>query len=375
MTAVSFDVIVYGRWLSNVSFSIPLVALFFFSLIKLVKTKNPKYWLAIGIFGGLLSQFELLHLLYAFITIIIAIKIFSLPIKNRYFLFGLGLAIIINANFILFDARHQFLLTNAVLHYLTSQSLSVDPLKVIYTYIDGLTLNMVATLFPSNGMLLFLFITAMLMFYFKKKTKKMSIEFKLILLMIFFSFPYIFLLKYGSLEHFYAGTAIGWIVGFNFLVSNTEKSLTKYGVVLAYCLIVVGNISYTNKSLPNNSHVFYHAVQQNYMYKDQLATLDYVFSHGGNGFTIESYNIPNFHQHAWQYLYDWYGKQKYPKQYANNATPGEKETVFMIIEPGAEGKIFIQWLATYHKVTTPVRKQTIGGIEIQQRKRLITDQQ
>ncbi len=369
MAAISFDIIIYGRWLSNVSFSIPLVALFFYSLTKLVKTKNANYWLLVALTGGLLSHFELLHILYALAIVLVAIPLFLLPVKNRQFFMGIGLFILTNASFIVFDLRHDFLVAKSIVHYITAQSLSGDPLGLLYQYIQFLVINMTSSIFPANGILIFLFVSALVFLYMRGKKENFQ-SFQLILLLIFFSFPYVFLLKYGLLNHFFAGTAIGWILLFNFLMSKSEKHFSKYALFGIYGLLIISNVMFVVRHLTDRTNIFYHAVQQNYIYKDQLATMDYIFSHADTGFTIESFNIPYYHQQAWQYLYDWYGKKNYPAQYARNASSEGNAKVYIIIEPGTQGKVLTYWLnKNFSQNTILLNTVKIGEITVEERQK------
>lgn len=369
MTAISFDIIVYGQWLSNVSLSIPLLAIFFFFFVRLVKTKNINYWIPVGLFGGILSQFEILHLLYALFVIIVSIRLFRLPIKNKQFIIGFVLLLLDNITFLLFDLRHDFLVTKGLLSYVTSQALSVDPLYVAYIYIDGFIKTLILGVYPSNGMLLFLFAIIIGYIFYKTRVGKRTDMEKLLFLLLFFTFPYIFLLRYDPLEHYFAGTTIIAIIGLNYVFSRIEKVVPLYAIVIIYCVIAFSSISFVQRSLNAGTNIFYHGVQQGYIYKDQLLTLDYMFTHAPQGFDYDTFTIPYYEPQAWQYLYMWYGQKQYPGVYVENQQSTTKDIVYLVIEPATQGKYLNSWLQGYDKKTTLLKTVTIGTIQLQVRQK------
>lgn len=366
LACVSFDIIIYGRWLSNVSFSIPLVALFFYFFTLLVKTKNPKYWIFVGLSAGVLSHFELLHILYAFIVIVVATLFFRLPIKNKQFFIGIGLFILTNISFILFEMRHNFLMTNTILNFLSADSTGGNPLLRLPGYIEGLLKNLNSTLSPFNTVFMLVTLLGLCIAYLVKKPKK-DYTLYLILMMVFFSFPFIFLFKGNPLDQFYAGTSIGWILLFTYLLSKTEKTITKYTVFVLAGVVILGNIIYTHTNLLTKTDVFYQSVQPQYIYQDQLATLDLIFARPSNGFTIDAFTVPYFNNQAWLYLYDWYGSTAYVNKYERNQNIEKKEKVFVVVEPGSEGVFLDNWLLDFEKSSTLLNKETRGSLTIYER--------
>ena len=122
---VSFDAIAYARWLSNPPLSIPFVAFAMYFLVDFLKgRKKSLIWFSI--FIGLLNQAEFLNILfYTFILLGIIIVFFDRfrKVSPVFLLLNGGIILFLSiGTFILFDLRHQFLITHSILHLLAGQA-------------------------------------------------------------------------------------------------------------------------------------------------------------------------------------------------------------------------------------------------------------
>lgn len=110
-------------------FTIPL---FFFFFIRYLQTQKAKYLIAHVFTLGLIIQFEMaigipftiLSFLYLFVRIIRS--------ENKKHLLFFFVLLIPLSNYLIFDLRHEFLLTNSVLRYISPQS--GDSTKYNYLY-------------------------------------------------------------------------------------------------------------------------------------------------------------------------------------------------------------------------------------------------
>ncbi|MBI3984991.1 MAG: glycosyltransferase family 39 protein [Candidatus Levybacteria bacterium] len=118
-------------------FTIPI---FFFTFIRYLQTGKPKYLIAHVFTLGLVIQFEMaigipltiLSFLYLFIRIIKS--------TNKRHLLSFFVLLIPLSNYILFDLRHDFLLTNAVFRYISPQSGDSVTYNYLYMLYDRIRL-------------------------------------------------------------------------------------------------------------------------------------------------------------------------------------------------------------------------------------------
>lgn len=125
-------------------FTIPL---FFFTFIRYLQTQKARYLIAHVITLGVIIQFEMaigipftiLSFLYLFIKIIKS--------QNKRHLLLFFVILIPLSSFILFDLRHEFLLTNSVLRYISPQSGDSTKYNFLYMFSDRLKLMISQTEF------------------------------------------------------------------------------------------------------------------------------------------------------------------------------------------------------------------------------------
>ncbi len=377
LTSVSFNIIVYGRWISNVSPSIFFVAIFAYCLLMLLKSTNSKWFIPTLFFAGILSHFELLNLPYAIVLTFFAVLIKKISIKNAHFLIGIVLFVFALSPFIIFDLRHSFLLTKGLLNYITStHNLSLLPfVSKIKLYFDGLTQEITTTLFPASGGIIIAFVFLFILYFWdyfqQKKHGPLVTEF--LLVSMFWTLPYIFLITTYPLQQFYVGTSIFVILLFCKLLENleqTQKFINKKAIILLMLFISLFNVIYIYDSLKTRANLFHNTGQKNLIYKDQMATLDYMFLHSKVPFSYDAFTIPYFHKEAWDYLYTWYGNKKYRKVYETNNQQPSKKLLYLIVEPETSSLWLDKWLTDYDKTTSLVKTEKIGYIILQVRKKL-----
>jgi hypothetical protein len=82
------------------------------------------------------------------------------------------------------------------------------------------------------------------------------------------------------------------------------------GIILT--VIVLTNLFSWWKNIPTNREIFFQSTQPDLRYSDELATIDDIYkSTNKEQFSFQSYTIPYWTQQAWQYLFWFYGRQKY----------------------------------------------------------------
>jgi 4-amino-4-deoxy-L-arabinose transferase-like glycosyltransferase len=99
-----------------------LIPINFYLFIKYLEKYQIKYLIAYVLISGLIIQFELAIGIPFFILSVFYLLIALIRSKHKKHLFALLLVVIPLLNYIVFDLRHQFLLTNSVLRYLSPES-------------------------------------------------------------------------------------------------------------------------------------------------------------------------------------------------------------------------------------------------------------
>lgn len=329
----SYEYILYSRWLSNVSPSVPFIVLAFYTLWQYSKSKKNIYFVLSIFFSIFASLFEVL-LLVQFLFVYILLFIFRV-IRFPSFK-SLALAILVGvilfSPLILFDFRNQHITFNSLTAFLFSHSSGnfrtsyVDLLKIFFVQSSFVFER--AILNTNNiflkGMLALVMIFGLLTAYLKdRKIALFLTAWSLMALPIFLISP-------GN-SHYYFAAALGWI----FVLTLTIKILLNYTKLRLLGILILGllGFSFFNSlsKLHFNKDVFYVTIQDDLNFKDQRAILDYIHQDSkNNSYRFESFTIPSLHPEGWQYLHDYY----YPNDKSVNA-----KIVYLTIE----SKVYPVW--------------------------------
>lgn len=109
-----------------------LIPINFYLFIKYFEKFQLKYLILYVLISGLIIQFELAIGIPFFILSVIYLIFKLIKSKHKKHIFALFLIVIPLFNYIAFDLRHEFLLTNSLIRYLSPES--GDPVKYNYLY-------------------------------------------------------------------------------------------------------------------------------------------------------------------------------------------------------------------------------------------------
>jgi len=307
----SYGAIVDSRWLSNPPMTIPLSALLYFFLIKFIKGKKY-YLIPAGITYALLGQVEFLnYFFFAFVTFFSLVIYKGRVLKNKFvalisFIFAVFFSWI---NFLLFDLRHDFLITKSLTGLLKGSSgyyISLKESLVSSTKLFIDTFSLYSGI-PSLLVMVILPIIFLSLVYMSFKNKKYG----LILIWLFIPLFLLILLKHQVLRHFYILITIPAILSLSFLISSIRKKSLFLSLIIIL-LIIVRNLTLLESNLPHNRNVYFQSTQPELLYKDQLSVIDNIYKNAaGRKFTFQSYTIPYWMQEGWEYLFWFYGNKKY----------------------------------------------------------------
>jgi len=375
--SISFNSIIYSRWVSNVSPSIPLAAAFIFALLFHRKKQNLTSTTFLAFITGLFLHFEMLHLLYALFTLGVLIVCKFLRFSIKQYIVGTALVVILVSPSIIFELRHQFIMTKSALGYLNGSS--PDNSNSLTTYINGIVYEINQTFSVMNIYHNFykwisplLLIIGIMIVFFDKYNKHKRGVLAMLTFLTFWSFPYILLSKDHSLVHFYSGTVVMLIVLVVFITSMLKYPI-KQGYILVLFTLILTSVFHGYHSLRNIYDVFYQNTHRDMRYVDQLQAMDYIFSYSDDSFHYDAFTVPYFSKNAWDYLYEWVGKTKYQDKYNLNAlinNLNQKKYFFLIIEPDSKGDYLNSWLNKYDLSTSIISEEKFGHITVQVRKNI-----
>ncbi|HUD09769.1 MAG TPA: glycosyltransferase family 39 protein [Patescibacteria group bacterium] len=339
----SFGAVVMARWLSHPPLIIPVCCLFFLFLAKFIKGNN-KYLIPTAIIYGVATQTEFSNLIiFTFITFF-AVVVFRkrfLEQKIISLLIALALVILLPIfNFVLFDLRHNFLITRSLiksqahrpqfvgyfLHTLTGSIWQF--MQVFSDVVSPLHLLVAAVIFIAA------------FFALIKLRDKYKTGTALMLIWLFSPFVAFILLRYNPLYHYFTASIIAIIILIVVLVDYLSSLKRGVGLI-AIGILVAFNLWSLHAYLPNNLNVFFQSTQPDLKYKDQQAVIQRIYKEAnGTPFYYQAYTIPYWMQDGWQYLFWYYGKQYgyLPKQ-------TNKGLLFVIIQDDPSTKLYqTNWL-------------------------------
>lgn len=358
----------HPMWLMTV-----IYVICFYSLIF----SSKKYHLLIWPIIGLMFNFETALAVFIFVATFIYLIIFNRKLlATRYFLIGLSLFAITFSPQILFDLRHNFLMTKSVLNVFLGHDRglfvggeNIGYLNLINGHVWEIYNNFRSS-FIQYGYLSYLpniflglIIGSFVVVGFKnkifseKESNFIKALIKLLLIIIFLILIYPFPIRYWFLTGFQSFYIIlfGLVIS-KFLRNNVLRILLSLFVLLTvYYSIQRINILYFNQ--PNDGGTA--------KINGKLNALDYIYKNAAN----KNFNLlvftPPVYTDAYDYLIWWHGKEKY------NYVPGNKKTgVFYLLMETDPDKLtsYKGWMETVIKTGNVIFTKTLpSGFIIQKR--------
>lgn len=327
----SFGAIVYSRWLSNPPLSIPLSALYFLFLYRFLKGDSLSLIWASIVFV-LLGESELLNFIFFGITTLLIIIVFKSEFRKQKLwnkIIGLSILIIGSlGNYLLFDIRHNFLISKNFLRLVTGGSgYYMSYPKSVLSNLFRFNSSFSSFTVPFHLILsfsMFLF-GVILLIGLVKKNKNPTI---LLLLWLLAPLVILVILRHSVLEHFFVSIGLGAILLVALVIDSIWKKIRFFG--LLSLLLVIGLNLYAWKiSIPVNKNIFFQSTQPELKFSDQLKVIDKIYGRAnGKPFSFQSYTIPYWSQEGWKYLFSYYGKQKYGYEPVSIS----ERTLFVIIQ-------------------------------------------
>lgn len=290
----------YSRWLSAQPLS-PLFSLFLFFSLYQVYRGSSKYIYFIALISGILIHLQLLHLYFTIPIIIICFVWGKIKISLKQIVLSLIIFALSLSNFLLFDLRHNFLISKNVFLVLLGKKGFIAPLgtSIRETFVN-LIKETTSYLFHNLTFLTHILFFLIVIFLLKKIIRKKFGVCHLLLIFLFEPIVYLALSRHSILPHFFI-----FISPFIFLLTAViiekifEKS--KIAALIVLFLIIINNLLVVSKLEPWGITI-----------GAQKKVLDIVYADAkGEPFRYEAFTVPYFWKDGWQYMFAWYGKKKY----------------------------------------------------------------
>lgn len=337
-------------------------------------------WVLSGLFFNFEMNFGVFTPLIIFFSLI-ATKKWKL-LKDKYFWVGAGGFILTLLPQLLFDFRHQFIMSKSLINFLSQnqgQSLDlVNRFKTISTSFYHTFLPILLNHKYLTWVVLLAFIPAALKII-KNREKKDTVVLVSFLYIIIPFLGYLFLPVTVNAWHL-GGPMAASIILIGFLL----KKLFDFGLVGIFWSLIL-TIAIIFFSTGNIINFFVNDLGKENMdpslYKNEIAAIDYVYNYAsGQNFKVYTY-LPSVYDYPYQYLFWWHGKKKYgyiPGEYVYSPNkpqyiPGQEKfsgrkdnfsgLVFLIKEPDRI-KMRQAWENDYKDMEF-ISKEMVGPIEVE----------
>lgn len=372
-TLLSFSSVMVGlaSQIWNPNIAPPLIILLF--VVFALKYKDEKKLFLLNVCTGLLLGL-IMDAEIVFGVLIIASAAITYAFLRRKKLFSVSiLGLVAGFLFILlprifFELRHGFIMTKSLFSMHGGDQRIFDPTHFFIVLPDRLTtlLNQFAETFGISSVLgLALLIGSFVVLYVSRKNikplERQGIMMCLIIAIVFICGSSIFARAIWG--HYLVGLPVVYIIFVSIVVVALMRKHVIFGVILFLILSltsirpdgIIANIQ--NPNWEGNAAV----------YRNQTAVVDYVYKKANmKKFNYTAYT-PVVHDYTYQYLFSWYGENKYGYKPSTEA----QKLLYVVIEPdpGYEGRIK-DWLKVRDGDGKIIGEEVVkGGIRVQTRNR------
>ncbi len=357
-------------WNPNIA---PLFVIFILLVLNKIYSKENKsklrYYFLLGVLLALNIDLEIVFGLLLFFGIIFSVIL----IVNKHItlkqigVFIIGVLVIFSPR-ILFELRHQFLMTKAFLNFLTNgdSSNNLPSIANILSNRLGIFFDQFnQTLTMENEILGFtflIFIIISFLFLYKKAELVIKNFSKTSIIVVFIFVVGTTFFSHDIWPHYLVGLPVFYILLLGIATYLVwMKFPSKWFALLLALVLFFVNINPFNV-VKNVTAPLWEGDSS--VYRNQLAVIDYVYNQAnGKRFKYVVYTPP-VHDYTYQYLFRWYGQKKYKYQ-----SSVQENLAFFIIEPDLQYQSRLNdWLKQRQEDGEIIKSEKIkGGIIVQTR--------
>ncbi|OGE28131.1 hypothetical protein A2867_01090 [Candidatus Daviesbacteria bacterium RIFCSPHIGHO2_01_FULL_40_11] len=363
-----------------------LSPLFIYLLVKYLENGKVIYVISAWFLGGLFFNFEMnfgIFIPLIILASVILTKNLKL-LKQKGFWVGVGAFALTLLPQIIFDLRHQFIMSRAILRHLSENSGNgfnfLNRFQVIASSFYDTFLPILMNHKMFTGIILLLSVP--LAYNFIKEAKKDKLVY---VSMIFIAVPFLgYLILPVTVNPWHLGgdMAVSLI-----LIAYLLKKLME-GRIVSKLISVALSISIVWFGLLNIGNFFLNDLGKPNLdpslYKNEISAIDYVYQKAaGQNFKVYTY-LPSVYDYPYQYLFWWYGQKKYgyiPGEYVyspNKPTYIPSQEKFQGVKDNFSGLIFLikepdriqmrQAWENDFKDMEFVSKEMLGSLELEVRR-------
>lgn len=347
-----------------------IITLYLVFILKILEG-NFKYLLPLSFIIGLGFHFETAFSFFLIPATLIVLFIFTprfIKDFRNVFLTIASFFLAISPQ-VVFDLRHNFLMSRAVLSFFIESDRGLGRVEPIYNQIF-IRFNQFKSIFYytfskdlDNFLFLILNFTLVLslILFLKMSSQKERKTFLAVFLILFLFFWSYLLYPYPVWDHYLDGIVI--IYSFLLSVIFGIISRRKIGKLFLFVFLLLLVFQLTSQLKLTFAERKYESNHPNYL-RSELEILEYIYnSAGGKEFNILVFTPPVYDYH-YQYLKWWYGKKK-------NYIPGEekKGLFYLIMEPDIYRPWAVEgWLKTQIKVGEILERKVFqNGVILEKR--------
>lgn len=369
LTAFSPVMIGYSAQIWNPNIAPLLVLIVLYSLLAVHKNvKNWKWYILLGFILGLIIDTEIVFGVLFFVsTLCLYFWFEKKKALNRNVLFIAVGFLVTLAPRIFFELRHGFIMTQTLLHP-ASGSEKVFEISNFLTDFPNRALALFGqyrdTFTPGNTLLAMVLLgtTAIFTVWQAKKLKSYERFFFVacfIVVVVFLIGTSFF--SWAIWGHYLVGLPVFYLLSFAIVLDVIWKKLkylsfTMLIILLWFMINPIQIVSDAQRPLWEGNAA---------VYRNQVAVIDYIYNQAKGKKFNEIVYTPSVHDFPYQYLFSWYGKNKY----GYVPSMGKEKLFFVTIEqdPGQENRIK-DWLKIREGDGKVIKEEVVrGGITVQTR--------
>jgi hypothetical protein len=358
----------------NVISPSPLAVLMIFYIWFLweVINGNKKYWPWLGLFLGIFFQFEIgfaIFLLPATAAAYFLLGEKKLKLSKNLF-FGIGVFLSTFLPQVLFEFRHQFLMTKSLVKFLSGENLSLGSQKMNFVQRIGIRSGSLqedlvysVSLIQNNSLVVLSMILAAIFGFVvlvKIKNKKI-IKFISMLLILIATIYLGFAIYPGPVWSWYrAGLPITFIllltIGWSQVIPG--KRVLNGVVVIFFFMALIG--AKPRSHLDNYLSGYQGGASS---LKNQKNALDTIYKEAPEKFDLYVYTPPVY-TYVWDHILSWYAQPKYakqPQEYGFKRSKTSTNDFYLLIEPDDLSIRIDGWKGGFVEFGKPVKNWKLPG--------------
>lgn len=306
--AISYSLISYSRWLSNVT-PIPFFSTFYFYFLVKTILGKTKYLPLAGLSLGIVAQlngaigFFLVPGLFVGLVLIWQKRL----LKKRILFFAIAAFLLPALPLILFDLRHNFLVSNSIKGlFFKENGLGFGWDKVIAnaSLLQNELVSLLTYKLPILTLFLFLITLGALLKEFKQ-TKTLLLLLVTLLGLLFYP---------GGIHQFFFISVLPLVIVLVAwgLAYWMKVKILKPAIIIFVLVIVLVNLYYWQGFLKPGFNLIPIGTRNLITLEDRLKATDFIYQKAdGQPFQTPIYIIPYNQEQPWDYVFAWYGKSKY----------------------------------------------------------------